>query len=171
MYDFPKSRCVYLFNESHVIYVTITIFTSSHFPNLAAHNIYSYCIIDNREAKMPDSPASNSTPLSMPSASVSSIASSPVNTHPPNSGPIVHDGRPVTSINPTIVNGHPSSPGRSLSPSLANGSQLPPTCGARQLSKLKRFLTTLQQFGSDISPEIGERVRSLIVSLVVSLNM
>ncbi|XP_065064280.1 protein CBFA2T2-like isoform X2 [Rhopilema esculentum] len=121
---------------------------------------------DNREAKMPDSPASNSTPLSMPSASVASIASSPVNTHPPNSGPVVHDGRPVTSINPTIVNGHPSSPGRSLSPSLANGSQLPPTCGARQLSKLKRFLTTLQQFGSDISPEIGERVRSLIVSLV-----
>lgn len=47
--------------------------------------------------------------------------------------------------------------------------QLPPACGARQLSKLKRFLTTLQQFGSDISPEIGERVRSLVLGLVVSL--
>ena len=45
---------------------------------------------------------------------------------------------------------------------------LPPTCGVRQLSKLKRFLTTLQQFGSDISPDIGERVRGLIVNLVVS---
>ena len=47
------------------------------------------------------------------------------------------------------------------------GMQQPPTCSSRQLSKLKRFLTTLQQFGSDISPEIGERVRALIVSLVV----
>jgi runt-related transcription factor 1 len=46
--------------------------------------------------------------------------------------------------------------------------QLPPACGARQLSKLKRFLTTLQQFGSDISPEIGERVRTLVLGLVVS---
>jgi runt-related transcription factor 1 len=48
------------------------------------------------------------------------------------------------------------------------GQQLPPACGARQLSKLKRFLTTLQQFGSDISPEIGERVRTLVLGLVVS---
>ena len=117
---------------------------------------------------MPDSPAPiSAAPLSVPSASVASIVSSPVSSHPPSSGPAVHDGRPVTSINPSIINGHPSSPTRPLSPSMANGSQLPPTCGARQLSKLKRFLTTLQQFGSDISPEIGERVRSLIVSLVV----
>ena len=44
--------------------------------------------------------------------------------------------------------------------------------GAKQLSKLKRFLTTLQQFASDISPEIGDRVRNLVLSLVVSkLNM
>ncbi|GAB6022585.1 core-binding factor, runt domain, alpha subunit 2 [Chamberlinius hualienensis] len=40
------------------------------------------------------------------------------------------------------------------------------TCGTRQLSKVKRFLTTLQQFGSDISPEAGERVRGLIFNLV-----
>ena len=46
--------------------------------------------------------------------------------------------------------------------------QLPPTCGAKQLAKLKRFLTTLQQFGSDISTEIGERVRALVLALVVS---
>uniref|UniRef100_A0A8C4QMU9 CBFA2/RUNX1 partner transcriptional co-repressor 3 n=1 Tax=Eptatretus burgeri TaxID=7764 RepID=A0A8C4QMU9_EPTBU len=45
---------------------------------------------------------------------------------------------------------------------------LPLSCGARQLSKLKRFLTTLQQFGSDISPEIGERVRTLVLGLVNS---
>jgi len=48
--------------------------------------------------------------------------------------------------------------------------QLPPTCGAKQLAKLKRFLTTLQQFGSDISTEIGERVRALVLALVVSLK-
>lgn len=117
---------------------------------------------------MPDSPAPHSVSLSMPNSSVASIVSSPVSSLPPSSGPVVHDGRPVTSINPSVINGHPSSPNRPLSPSMANGSQLPPTCGARQLSKLKRFLTTLQQFGSDISPEIGERVRGLIVSLVVS---
>ena len=118
---------------------------------------------------MPDSPAPNSVSLSIPNASLASIVTSPVSSHAPSSGPVAHDGRPVTSINPSVINGHPSSPSRSLSPSMANGNQLPPTCGARQLSKLKRFLTTLQQFGSDISPEIGERVRGLIVSLVVSI--
>ncbi|XP_064467075.1 protein CBFA2T1-like isoform X2 [Ornithodoros turicata] len=40
--------------------------------------------------------------------------------------------------------------------------------GARQLSKVKRFLTTLQQFGSDVSPEVGERVHGLILGLVSS---
>ncbi|KAG8446292.1 hypothetical protein GDO86_013937 [Hymenochirus boettgeri] len=49
---------------------------------------------------------------------------------------------------------------------LAN-QQLPATCGVRQLSKLKRFLTTLQQFGND-SPEIGEKVRTLVLALVNS---
>ncbi|XP_023675944.1 protein CBFA2T1 isoform X3 [Paramormyrops kingsleyae] len=79
-----------------------------------------------------------------------------------------------TSHSPTALNGAPSppngfsnSPSSSSSSSLAN-QQLPPACGARQLSKLKRFLTTLQQFGNDISPEIGERVRTLVLGLVNS---
>ncbi len=38
----------------------------------------------------------------------------------------------------------------------------------KQLNKLKRFLSTLYYFGSDISNEIGERVRALILALVVS---
>uniref|UniRef100_K7F350 RUNX1 partner transcriptional co-repressor 1 n=1 Tax=Pelodiscus sinensis TaxID=13735 RepID=K7F350_PELSI len=78
-----------------------------------------------------------------------------------------------TSHSPTALNGAPSppngfsnGPSSSSSSSLAN-QQLPPACGARQLSKLKRFLTTLQQFGNDISPEIGERVRTLVLGLVV----
>lgn len=44
----------------------------------------------------------------------------------------------------------------------------PSNFGAKQLSKLKRFLTTLQQFAVDISPETGERVRALVLNLVVS---
>ena len=46
--------------------------------------------------------------------------------------------------------------------------QLPPACGAKQLSKLKRFLTSMVQFGRDISNEVHDRVRLLILALVVS---
>jgi len=111
---------------------------------------------------MPDSPAPTQTEV-IPSVS------SPGNIHIVTSAPLA-DGRTAISTAAGIPNGfHPASPNQPLSPGLPgllNGMQLPPTCGARQLSKLKRFLTTLQQFGSDISPEIGERVRSLIVNLV-----
>ncbi|XP_062923384.1 protein CBFA2T1 isoform X9 [Mobula hypostoma] len=79
-----------------------------------------------------------------------------------------------TSHLPTAVSGAPSiskglsdGPATSTSASLTN-QQLPRTCGARQLTKLKRFLTTVQQFANDISPEIGERVRSLVLGLVNS---
>lgn len=78
-----------------------------------------------------------------------------------------------SSHSPTSLNGAPSTPnGFSNGPAMSSTSslsnqQLPPACGARQLCKLKRFLTTLQQFGNDISPEIGERVRSLVLGLVV----
>ena len=40
---------------------------------------------------------------------------------------------------------------------------------SKQLSKLKHFLSTIYYFGSDISSEIGERSRALIIALVVSL--
>ncbi|XP_045389784.1 protein CBFA2T3 isoform X1 [Lemur catta] len=79
-----------------------------------------------------------------------------------------------SSHSPTAVNGAPSTPnGCSNGPATSSTASLstqhlPPACGARQLSKLKRFLTTLQQFGSDISPDIGERVRTLVLGLVNS---
>lgn len=82
-----------------------------------------------------------------------------------------------SSHSPTAINGAPSTPnGFSNGPATSSTAalsnhQLPPACGARQLSKLKRFLTTLQQFGSDISPEIGERVRTLVLGLVVSSRL
>ncbi|XP_023561019.1 protein CBFA2T3 isoform X2 [Octodon degus] len=72
------------------------------------------------------------------------------------------------SHSPTATpNGFSNGPATSCSATLST-QHLPPACGARQLSKLKRFLSTLQQFGSDISPEIGERVRVLVLGLVNS---
>ena len=38
-----------------------------------------------------------------------------------------------------------------------------------QLNKLKRFLATVQQFADDIAPDIGDRVRTLVLALVVSV--
>ncbi|XP_048464486.1 protein CBFA2T1-like [Rhincodon typus] len=110
---------------------------------------------------------------------VQSRATPPTMPPPPPSGN--QGGTRPTSFTPTslpngvdhsppALNGVPSPPQRfnnGPSSSLAS-QQLPATCGARQLSKLKRFLTTLQQFGNDISPEIGERVRSLVLALVNS---
>ncbi|XP_069843952.1 protein CBFA2T3 isoform X1 [Dipodomys merriami] len=79
-----------------------------------------------------------------------------------------------SSHSPTAAHGTPSTPnGFSNGPATSSTASLstqhlPPACGVRQLSKLKRFLTTLQQFGSDISPEIGERVHTLVLGLVNS---
>jgi len=39
---------------------------------------------------------------------------------------------------------------------------------SRLLVKIKRFLGTLLHFGCDISPDVGDRVRTLVFSLVVS---
>ncbi|XP_062845451.1 protein CBFA2T3 isoform X2 [Trichomycterus rosablanca] len=123
---------------------------------------------------MPDSPAdvktqSRSTPPTMPPP-------------PPAVSQVTNRNAsftPTTMLNgsshsPTALNGAPSTPnGFSNGPAGSSTAalptqQLPPACGARQLCKLKRFLTTLQQFGNDISPEIGERVRSLVLGLVNS---
>ncbi|XP_062967259.1 protein CBFA2T3 isoform X1 [Cynocephalus volans] len=79
-----------------------------------------------------------------------------------------------SSHSPTATSGAPSTPsGLSSSPASPPTAALctqhpPPACGARQLSKLKRFLTALRQFGGDISPETGERVRTLVLGLVNS---
>ncbi|XP_066558874.1 protein CBFA2T2 isoform X2 [Amia ocellicauda] len=128
---------------------------------------------EKKTPAMPGSPVevkvhSRSTPSAMPPLP-------PVNPSGPR--PASFSSTTMTNgINhsPPTLNGVPSPPQRfsngpssSSSSSLAN-QQLPATCGARQLSKLKRFLTTLQQFGNDISPEIGESVRSLVLALVNS---
>ncbi|KAG7253513.1 hypothetical protein CRUP_016318, partial [Coryphaenoides rupestris] len=123
-----------------------------------------------KRSTMPDSPAdvktqSRLTPPTMPPPPSTQGA-------PRNSSYTPTTLTNGSSHSPTALNGAPSppngysnGPSSSSSSSLAN-QQLPPACGARQLSKLKRFLTTLQQFGNDISPEIGERVRTLVLGLV-----
>ncbi len=81
----------------------------------------------------------------------------------------INHSPPMLNAIPSPPQRYSNGPSSSSSSSLAN-QQLPATCGARQLSKLKRFLTTLQQFGNDISPEIGESVRNLVLALVVRLS-
>ncbi|XP_077419732.1 protein CBFA2T3 isoform X4 [Vanacampus margaritifer] len=126
---------------------------------------------------MPDSPADvksqpRSTPPTMPPPppAVNQATSRNASFTPTTSKSMLNG----SSHSPTSLNGAPSTPnGFSNGPAMSSTSslsnqQLPPACGARQLCKLKRFLTTLQQFGNDISPEIGERVRSLVLGLVNS---
>ncbi|XP_018410849.1 PREDICTED: protein CBFA2T2 isoform X4 [Nanorana parkeri] len=128
---------------------------------------------DKRVPAMPGSPmevkihSRSSPPTMAPLPPVNPSGPRPVS-FPPSS---LSNGM---NHSPSLLNGAPSPPQRSSngpssssSSSLAN-QQLPATCGVRQLSKLKRFLTTLQQFGNDISPEIGEKVRTLVLALVNS---
>ncbi|XP_069687632.1 protein CBFA2T3-like isoform X2 [Periplaneta americana] len=63
-----------------------------------------------------------------------------------------------------VLNGSGASAG-SLSPPLP---LLLDSHPPRGLGKLKRFLSTLVQFGSDIAPDTGDRVRALVLSLVSS---
>uniref|UniRef100_A0A3Q0SHU3 CBFA2/RUNX1 partner transcriptional co-repressor 2 n=1 Tax=Amphilophus citrinellus TaxID=61819 RepID=A0A3Q0SHU3_AMPCI len=127
---------------------------------------------------MPGSPVDAKThSRSAPSSSASSTMPPLPSVNPSGPRPASFSTTALTNGNhhsPPTLNAVPSPPQRysngpssSSSSSLAN-QQLPATCGARQLSKLKRFLTTLQQFGNDISPEIGDSVRSLVLALVNS---
>ncbi|XP_056221155.1 protein CBFA2T3 isoform X4 [Seriola aureovittata] len=147
--------------------------------NLATSSHYR-CSEGSRVQKvgtMPDSPADvktqpRSTPPTMPPPppAVSQATNRSASFTPTTSKSMLNgSSHSPTSLNgaPSTPNGFSNGPAMSSTASLSN-QQLPPACGARQLCKLKRFLTTLQQFGNDISPEIGERVRSLVLGLVNS---
>ncbi|XP_033896263.2 protein CBFA2T3 isoform X5 [Acipenser ruthenus] len=123
---------------------------------------------------MPDSPADvkaqpRSTPPTMPPPPPSVTQAANRNASFTPTTMLNGSSHSPTALNggPSTPNGFSNGPAMSSTASLSN-QQLPPACGARQLCKLKRFLTTLQQFGNDISPEIGERVRSLVLGLVNS---
>ena len=130
---------------------------------------------DFRDCGMPDSPDIKPPPPSMGPSLMSPKAPHLPGVMPPGGRPLSSNSN-ISGMNGShsplsTINGRtPSPPSLGSLMNSSSGQQLPPACGARQLSKLKRFLTTLQQFGSDISPEIGERVRSLVLALVVSLR-
>ncbi|KAM9765926.1 protein CBFA2T3 isoform 9-T9 [Menidia menidia] len=148
-------------------------------PNLEPSSLFKYSEGSRvqRVGTMPDSPVDvktqpRSTPPTMPPPppAVSQATSRNASFTPATSKSMLNgSSHSPTSLNgaPSTPNGFSNGPAMSSTASLSN-QQLPPACGARQLCKLKRFLTTLQQFGNDISPEIGERVRSLVLGLVNS---
>ena len=151
-------------NRSIKLFIIINLFPVNSSCTQVEQGDCVFAFADLREASMPDSPTD---PAAHPpqGAPVSSPNANPV------SVPVVADVRSLSNNSSSpAVNGVHTSPTGPVSPTSIGNSvtQLPPACGARQLSKLKRFLTTLQQFGSDISPEIGERVRGLVMNLVVS---
>ncbi|CAL1538578.1 unnamed protein product [Lymnaea stagnalis] len=121
-----------------------------------------------RESAMPDSPDMKSSCQPTHSPKTSSMTSMAPTTRPLSSNSSMSGVNGSHSPHSTMNGRTPSPPILGSLMNSSSGQQLPPACGARQLSKLKRFLTTLQQFGSDISPEIGERVRTLVLGLVNS---
>ncbi|XP_031665742.1 protein CBFA2T3 isoform X7 [Oncorhynchus kisutch] len=148
-------------------------------PNLAtrSHRTANQGSTEQKVGTMPDSPADvktqpRLTPPTMPPPPPA-VSQAP-NRNASFTPTTMLNGSSHSSHSPTSLNGAPSTPnGFSNGPAMSStaslsNQQLPPACGARQLCKLKRFLTTLQQFGNDISPEIGERVRSLVLGLVNS---
>ncbi|XP_035221272.1 protein CBFA2T1-like isoform X2 [Stegodyphus dumicola] len=104
--------------------------------------------------KMPDSPDSliKNQITSNPSNGIPGVngTHSP---HPPGSTP----SPPVTSLPSSNTVPH------HLEMAAGNG-----TLRGKHVLKVKRFLATLQQFASDMSADIGERVHSLIIGLVSS---
>ncbi|XP_055755277.1 protein CBFA2T3-like isoform X3 [Salvelinus fontinalis] len=151
-------------------------------PNLAtrSHRTANQGSTEQKVGTMPDSPADVKTqprltpPTMPPPPPAVSQAPNRNASFTPTTSRSMLNGSSHSSHSPTSLNGAPSTPnGFSNGPAMSStaslsNQQLPPACGARQLCKLKRFLTTLQQFGNDISPEIGERVRSLVLGLVNS---
>uniref|UniRef100_A0A8C5QZR2 CBFA2/RUNX1 partner transcriptional co-repressor 2 n=1 Tax=Leptobrachium leishanense TaxID=445787 RepID=A0A8C5QZR2_9ANUR len=128
---------------------------------------------DQRTPVMPGSPmemkihSRSSPPIMAPLPPVNPSGPRPVSFPPSSLSNGINHSPPSLNGAPSPPQRSSSGPSSSSSSSLAN-QQLPATCGVRQLSKLKRFLTTLQQFGNDISPEIGEKVRTLVLALVNS---
>ncbi|XP_045191623.1 protein CBFA2T1-like isoform X2 [Mercenaria mercenaria] len=114
---------------------------------------------------MPESPETKGqghTPITSPTPMAGGVAPGLRESTRPHSNNNAGEHSPVPA---GMMNGRMPTP---PTVQMSSSQQLPPACGARQLSKLKRFLTTLQQFGSDISAEIGERVRALVLGLVNS---
>jgi len=119
----------------------------------------------------PTSPTSTVTPLSTTSNSIgchSSSSSAAVVSAPLCRTPSSHE--PSHQVSPPPMDAAlPSVDARSPpADGSTNGGDSSSNGGTNQLNKLKRFLSTVQQFADDISPDIGDRVRVLVLALVVS---
>ena len=128
---------------------------------------------DKRVPVMPGSPvkvkiqSSSSTPTMPPLPPINPGGPRPVSFTPTALSNGINNSPPTLSSAPSPPQRFSNGPASSTSSALTN-QQLPATRGARQLSKLKRFLATLQQFGNVISPETGEKVQTLVLTLVNS---
>mgnify|MGYP002715775428 CR=1 FL=1 len=108
--------------------------------------------------KSPGSPeeSHNATPPSL-----SHVTSSQhQNTSPPSSTSALSPGNTGTSSPPTT-----NATTNATTTTLLNQSNRP------NLGKLKRFLSTLVQFGAEINSELGDKVRNLVFSMVVSTKI
>ncbi|KAJ1078603.1 hypothetical protein K5549_000785 [Capra hircus] len=128
---------------------------------------------DKRVPAMPGSPAevkiqSRSSPPTMPPLPpINPGRPKPVSFTPTALNNGINHSPPTLNSPPSPPQRFNSGPASSTSSALTN-QQLPATCGAGQLRKLKHFLATLQQFGNDLSPETGEKVWTLVLALVNS---
>ncbi|XP_018324931.1 protein CBFA2T1 [Agrilus planipennis] len=117
-------------------------------------------------SKAPDSPETSRT-VANQLPSVSPTQSSPQRQSSNGNVSPAHNNS-ADSVTPPL----PAS--AALSVSLDSSQSQPYTfanftnCVTRPLVKVKRFLSTLVQFGLDINTDVGERVRSLVLSLVSS---
>ncbi|KAG5682653.1 hypothetical protein PVAND_011992 [Polypedilum vanderplanki] len=88
-----------------------------------------------------------------------------------------HHIHPITTMIPAVTN-RSSSVNRHNSSSPTNGTPPPPSATAllsgnaapsvhdsQRLLKIRRFLGALVQFGQDTNPDVGDRLRSLVLSL------
>lgn len=133
---------------------------------LTCYYYYIFALVPPKErCKTPDSPEGARTNQTAPlSPTQSSPPRQPINgaISPVNNGSADSLTPPLPASTALSVNLD-----NSQSQQYTHGSYA--SCITRPLVKVKRFLSTLVQFGNDISVDIGERVRSLVLNLVVSI--
>ncbi|KAL0271064.1 UNVERIFIED_CONTAM: hypothetical protein PYX00_008288 [Menopon gallinae] len=101
------------------------------------------------------------SPTSPEEGNVNHLATTTATTTPPSLSHVtstLHSTPPPAST--MVLSPNNSNPGSSSPPAAAPGGTRP------NLGKLKRFLSTLVQFGAEINADLGEKVRTLVFSMV-----
>ncbi|KAG8223530.1 hypothetical protein J437_LFUL002581, partial [Ladona fulva] len=120
---------------------------------------------------------------SPPTTAPTSSSAAPYSSALPQLSHYYYPGGSGHTVHPTLYHNPLSSyPAEPSGATVGASSALSPTSGRHAiqghhhhghhhgLSKVKRFLTTLVQFGADLAPETGERVRSLVHGLLFRLK-